>query len=298
MLAPIGSALLTLVLVGVGAAQSPKFSSPTLDALRRAAVMVPGNSPRSINVIMLAPGRYRRSDWVQTVAEDSIKFGLATFQIRFDEGWITVDAASDREAMRSSRTFSDDVYARIQEALRDARLSVVTHEHWDHVRGVLRSPYLAEIQQHTILTRAQVQSLLNAAPNARVSMDSAIARKYLVVDFNQILPIAPGVVLIKAEGHSPGSQLVYVRLASGREVVLAGDVAWNMLGVLEERLKPAETLRGRNLSEDQIEITEQLRWLKMLQSSGVIIVVSHDLDAIDHLIQKGFLGSSFDLSRK
>lgn len=144
--------------------------------------MVPGAAPASINVVTLAPGRYRRSDWVETPAGDSITFGLTVFQIRFPEAWITVDAGSNRDLMPSSRTFSNAVYATIQDALRDARLSVVTHEHWDHVRGVLRSSHLSEVQRHTMLTRAQVQTLLVAAPDARVTMDSTTAARYLIID--------------------------------------------------------------------------------------------------------------------
>lgn len=260
--------------------------------------MVPGIAPTAINVVTLAPGRYRRSDWVDAVAEDSITFALTVFQIRFPEGWITVDAASDRDLMPSSRTFSDATYATIQAALRDARLSLVTHEHWDHVRGVLRSPHLAEIQQHTMLTRAQVQTLLSAPLDARVKMDSTTAARYLVVDYDGLLPIAPGVVLIRAAGHTPGSQMIYVRLASGKEVILAGDVAWNMTGVFEERLKPAETLRRRNLAEDQVAVAEQLRWLKALVGHGVAVLVSHDIDVIDSFTRQGLLGTAFDLSRK
>jgi len=37
--------------------------------------------------------------------------------------------------------------------------------------------------------------------------------------------------LIKAPGHTPGSQMVYVALQSGKEVLLSGDVAWHMDGV-------------------------------------------------------------------
>jgi glyoxylase-like metal-dependent hydrolase (beta-lactamase superfamily II) len=290
--------LLAIVVADASAAQTLGFSAPSLEALRRAAAMVPGAAPTAINVVTLAPGRFRRSDWVDTPAEDSITFGLTVFQIRFPEGWITVDAASDRDLMSSSRTFSDAVYGTIQDALRDARLSLLTHEHWDHARGVLRSPHLAEVQRHTMLTRAQVQTLLSAPPDAKVRMDSATATRYLVVDYDGILPVAPGVVLIKAAGHTPGSQMIYVCLASGKEVVLAGDVAWNMSGVLEERLKPAETLRRRNLTEDQVAVAAELRWLKTIGSRGVAVLVSHDIDRIAGLARQGLLGTAFDLSRK
>ena len=92
--------------------------------------------------------------------------------------------------------------------------------------------------------------------------------------------------------------MIYTRLASGKEVILAGDVAWNMTCVFEERLKPAETLRRRNLAEDQVAVAEQLRWLRALVSRGVSVLISHDIDAINSLAQQGLLGTSFDLRRK
>ena len=42
---------------------------------------------------------------------------------------------------------------------------VVTHEHGDHVMGVIRTPYLAELAPKTILTRAQVTKVVVSGPN-------------------------------------------------------------------------------------------------------------------------------------
>ena len=69
-----------------------------------------------------------------------------------------VDASIDRAAA-NDKFFSDEKYRRIHEALRDARLIVVTHEHDDHTAGVVRSPFLADVQRHTMLTRAQMRTL-------------------------------------------------------------------------------------------------------------------------------------------
>ena len=39
--------------------------------------------------------------------------------------------------------------------------------------------------------------------------------------------VAPGVVLIPAAGHTPGSLYVFVALANGQEVLLVGDTVWS-----------------------------------------------------------------------
>ena len=55
-----------------------------------------------------------------------------------------------------------------------------------------------------------------------MSTDSASA--FRTIDYDRLYAVAPGVVLVSAPGHSPGSQLVYVRLADYREVLLVGDL--------------------------------------------------------------------------
>jgi hypothetical protein len=179
------------------------------------------------------------------------------FQIRFPRGWIAVDAAMD-------------------------------------AAGVIRSPYLATVQEHTLLTRAQVHSLMTAPNDPLIRLDSATASRYLVLDYDPILPIAPGVVLIKAPGHTPGSQMVYVRLASGSEVVLAGDVAWHSSGITMLRQKPDSVARRLGVVEDRAPIAAELRWLKELTTSGVTVIVAHDRAMIDALVLRGVLKQSFD----
>ena len=84
--------------------------------------------------------------------------GYPVFQVRFPRGWIVVDAALDRTFVPDSKTFVEDDYRAIPEALRGAQLVVMTHEHHDHVAGALSSPFLVDVQAHTLLTGAQVKS--------------------------------------------------------------------------------------------------------------------------------------------
>jgi glyoxylase-like metal-dependent hydrolase (beta-lactamase superfamily II) len=155
-----------------------------------------------------------------------------------------VDAALDRSFLPDSRTFSDETYQQIHRALRGASLVVVTHKHRDQVAGVLSSPFLAEVQAHTLLTKAQVGSLMSHPNDPKIRIDSSTASRYTVIDYDPIMPIAPGVVLVKMPGHTPGSQVVFVRLASGAELILAGDVAWHSAGIESEPQKPEAVTRA------------------------------------------------------
>ncbi len=274
-------------------AQSTLYSDSLLPALRRAAGAVPGAPPQSVRVLAFNWSRGLASGVVEGQPDDSVGRANVVFQIRYPSGWIMVDAGMDREIANSPPGYSQERYDRVQLALRDARLIVITHEHYDHIEGVLRSPYLAQIQPKTMLNRAQVQTLMAGSNPGNISLDSAAAARYLVVDYDALLPIAPGVVLIKAAGHTPGSQMVYVRPAQGRELVLVGDVAWAMAGIETGREKPEAV--SRRLNENRTQIAPQLDWLHGLGARGVELVVSHDDASITALVRRGVLADDVDL---
>ena len=61
-----------------------------------------------------------------------------------------------------------------------------------------------------ILDRVEPLTPSPQMPETRLPPDAA--SRYVVVDYERYLPVAPGMVLIKAAGHTPGSQMVYVAL--------------------------------------------------------------------------------------
>jgi glyoxylase-like metal-dependent hydrolase (beta-lactamase superfamily II) len=275
------------------AGQASHFNADLISQVRRAATLIPGAPPIDVRYVVLNPDRMPVADLVEGSSKDTVDIGF-TVPSRFPRGWIVVDAAVDRTFVPKSASFSDITYQQIHTALRGAKLAVVTHEHWDHVAGVLASPYLPEVQAHTLLTRAQVASLTNSN-DPKINIDSATGARYLVTDYDPIMPIAPGVVLIKAPGHSPGSQIVYVRTASGSELILAGDVAWSMAGILGEAQKPEAETKSFG-GERRESIAARLRWLHQLGPSGPTVVVAHDINWIRALTTQRTLITGFDFS--
>jgi len=273
---------------------SGSYSAPLLSDVRRAASLVPGDAPTAIHVVPLNLFRFPIAAMVEGGSAELADASNPVFQLRFPRGWIAVDAGFDRALVPESKAFSDEQYASIQSMLRDARLNVVTHEHDDHVAGVIRSPYLAAVREHTLLTRAQARALMTAPNDPRIKLDSAAVSRYLVLDYDPILPIAPGVVLIKAPGHTPGSQMVYVRMASGSEMVLAGDVAWHSSGITTQRQKPDSSTRSFG-GEDRAAIAPELQWLKEIMAAGVTVIVAHDQANIASLVARGVLKQGFDV---
>jgi len=109
---------------------------------------------------------------------------------------------------------------------------------------------------------------------------------------DRLYPLAAGVVLIKAPGHTPGSQMIYVRLASGKEILLIGDVTWAMAGVEQRRQKPE--IISKELGEDRTAIQQQIEWLHNVMGK-VSVVNCHDDDSIAAVIRKGVLKEGLDL---
>jgi glyoxylase-like metal-dependent hydrolase (beta-lactamase superfamily II) len=160
---------------------------------------------------------------------------------------------------------------------------------------VIRSPYFDEVAPRTMLTEAQMHTLLGKPGRGSGGLDSARARRFIVVDYERVLPIAPGVVLVRAPGHTPGSQIVYVKLASGRELMLIGDIVWHHAGLDMQRQKPDST--SRQMGEDRTTIGEEMAWLRnTVAPAGISLVVSHDGTALQALVRRGVVSEGLDLS--
>jgi len=101
-------------------------------------------------------------------------------------------------------------------------------------------------------------------------------------------------VLIKAPGHTPGHQMVYVRLDSGREYLLIGDVGWTLDNVSQLKLPPAATIR--RISEDASALMHQLRWIKsVMEQDRLVVIPSHDDKLLQDLAAKQLIGEQLML---
>lgn len=157
--------------------------------------------------------------------------------------------------------------------------------------GVIRTPIANELAPKTILTRGQVQTLTANPQMPEIKLTGETAARYIVVDYDKYLPVAPGVAFIKAPGHTPGSQMVYIALESGNEYLLIGDAAWHMDGVRSITGKDAAWV-----TEDVNAVMDQLRWLNDLSRTekNLFIVASHDDEQHRELVKRGVLGGKVD----
>lgn len=273
-------------------AQGPAVAwTASPDDIRRTAALIPGARPLRLNFLKFAESRRTKNFSVKDApATPSIQARTA-FQVIYPDGSVMVDAGMDLTVHRFFGRGVEEPYfpeaaRQVEQAVRRARLIVVTHEHGDHVAGVIHTPAAAELAPKTILTRTQVQTLTSTPQMPEIRLTGELARRFVVVDYEKYFPLAPGIALIKAGGHTPGSQMVYIVLASGREYLLIGDATWHMDGVRH--------IKGKNapwVTEDQTAVLDQLRWLNELSRAtpDLIIVASHDEEQHAELVQKGML---------
>jgi glyoxylase-like metal-dependent hydrolase (beta-lactamase superfamily II) len=156
---------------------------------------------------------------------------------------------------------------------------------------LIRSTSFAELAPKTVLTRAQLQTLLNEPQIPELRPTPEMAARLRVVDYSDYLAFAPGIALIRAPGHTPGSQMIYVALQSGKELLLAGDVAWHMDGVRLNTGKDAPWIR-----EPAELMAAELAWLNGLSRTekNLSIVISHDEEQRGQYIEQGVLGDGFE----
>lgn len=301
---PTALVLLTAIAAWVSSATAvevdplvPQAAQPYGDGLLRqlrgAATAVPGALPSELRYITVAESHRPRGAVLEGGSDEPYVQARTAFQLVYGDSTLMIDAGMDEDVHRTFGMGAVEPYwpdrnAAVQEALVAASLVVVTHEHGDHVAGVVRSPNRRAIAAHTVLTKAQVDTLVLAPQSPLIRLTPAQAAEYLVIDYANFHPVAPGVVLVKAPGHTPGHQMVFVRLASGTEYLLSADVTWALDGIAEVTQRPQAT--SDRVREDRDALRYQIRWLKMvLNTSDVIVVPSHDSVYLADLEQRGLI---------
>jgi glyoxylase-like metal-dependent hydrolase (beta-lactamase superfamily II) len=275
------------------------YAADLLTHVRAAAKAVPGPLPVRINFIKIAESHRPLSDIIVGGSQQDYVSARTAFQVMFPSGWVMIDSGMDETVHKffgfgRMEPYWADRNAILQQALAAARLIVVTHEHGDHVAGVIRTAAREQIAAKTLLTRAQVQTLTTYPQMPEIRMTPETAASYIVVDYESCLPVAPGMVLIKAPGHTPGHQMVYVRLASEREFLFIGDVGWTLDNVKQLKLRPDATMR--RIGESAPALTFELTWIKdVMDHDGLIVIPSHDDILLKDLAARQLIGGELAL---
>ena len=284
-----------LFALAIAPASAQPFSAD-LTAVRQAAKSMPGALPLRVNVVKFAESRRTKNFAIKGAPREPSIQARTAYQVVYPDGAIMIDSGMDLDVHKFfgrgvEEPYFPDAARQVEQAVNRARLIVVTHEHGDHVAGVVHSAAAAQLAPKTILTRTQVQSLMTSPQMPEIKLSDDLAKRFVVIDYDMYYPLAPGMALIKAGGHTPGSQMVYVALDSGREYLLIGDATWHMDGVRLMKGKDAPWV-----TEDQGAVLAQLTWLNGLSRTApnLIVVASHDEEQHVELVKKGVLSNRLE----
>ena len=227
------------------------------------------------------------------------KFEMAytAFGIRYRDSRVMIDAAADRETAmaigdKAAARFDDAAYALLLDRIAQADQVILTHEHKDHVMAVVRHPAFGAFADRFRFREAQRYGLL------RHSGSQAIAEaigSLAATPIDGATHIAPGIAAVPAPGHSPGSIIILVRLANGREYLFIGDIAWSFDDITKLRTRP-RFLQWLMFDpkEERGQVLRQLRALHdlHLREPALVIVPSHDNRWFDRLIAERLMKSA------
>jgi glyoxylase-like metal-dependent hydrolase (beta-lactamase superfamily II) len=117
---------------------------------------------------------------------------------------------------------------------------------------------------------------------------------YVPLEYRQYDAAAPGMVLIKSPGHTPGSQMVYVQTADGKEFLFIGDVAWHFRNIELQRERPRFVTQF-TIEEDRVAVFGQLIALHRLHLAEprINIVPGHDGVAVERMVASSLINSRF-----
>lgn len=178
----------------------------------------------------------------------------------------------------------------VAERLGDARQQVqgviFTHLHTDHTGGIQELCKGMQHPVHVPMTVAQAERPnFTTRPGLRLLRDADCVRMERLAD-GPLMPVRgfPGVYVIAAGGHTPGSQIIVAHVLGPqgtRSYVFVGDIVNNIDGITNDIPKPF-LYRWLIVPEDNARQAELRQFLRGLRDRyGFTLLVSHDQRQIE-----------------
>lgn len=262
-----------------------------LSAIRALAGVAPGALPVALNAVKFAASIRPRKFVVEGGDETPVTMPRTAYQVVYSDATVMIDAGMDKathDSFGEGEPYDSDAFAQLMRALRGARMIVLTHYHADHVSGVVTAEDADALARKTIATAETLSLMMNQPHRPHLKLPERRAEQFVCLSYGRYYPVAPGMVLIKAPGHSPDMQMIYFRLQGGQEYLHSIDAAWNEANIRQVKGKAAPWVK-----EDVPAVIAQLRWLNRLtiDEPHLHILVTHDGDLLDRMIDIGAVGA-------
>lgn len=262
--------------------------------VRRLANSLPGAKPSAINYEHIYNSRFTKGMTVTGGGWEGTDLAIYSYQLVYPDRTVIIDTAMADDMPLPGfavQGYDTEAWERMLVAMEKAELIVVTHEHMDHIGGIAAHPKLKSLLPRIKLTEAQLAHPDRMWP---VKLPLGVFDDYQPLQYERYHALAPGMVLIESPGHTPGSQMVYVQLADGREILFLGDVVWKMANIEQQRERP-RWVTALLIREDRHAVFGQIKTLgKLAQAEpGVKIVPGHDRPVVEALAAEGYLQAGF-----
>lgn len=280
------------LLLDTGAPGNVPAFSLDMARVRALADELPGEKPTEVRVEIVATASVPQAMAVAGGGWGGLDMGFFAYQLVFPHQTMIVDAGVDEETGRQfNAVFQPGSLAAVTGALGRAAQVVVTHEHPDHLGAILDHPDPGAIVGRLSLT---IEQIANAPGYLGATKPPPVLAEAQPIAYDDYFPVAPGVVLVKTPGHSPGSQMIFAALADGRQYLFAGDIGWTRANIDRVRGRPRLTAEYM-LHEDAAAVQGQLEMLNALAKAepDLVIVPGHDLGFIRDAIARGMLIQGF-----
>lgn len=259
------------LLVNAGPGDAP-IHRIDLAQLRAAANAMPGDKPTGLEYVVIASRSVPGAALAAGSGLRQVTSGIIAWHVQTPGGGIVIDSGlsqTDAQTMKMTR-YDKRAAALVGRWMDDARLILFTHEHIDHVGGFLDHPGFEGIARKAVISPRLLRGMTSLwrENTGLIPPPRAIP---------QVMPVAPGVVIIQTPGHTPASQMIFVQTAGRREYLFAGDTG----SLAENIMKP--TPRSRLLAdwlvkEDRPAVIGWLKGIAALrkQNKRLVVVPSHD----------------------
>lgn len=278
-------------------AAGPETTTLTYDWDRVRLLGSQGNLPISLNNLTIGEAAFPKRAVVAGTPFEDQQMVFNSYQVKYNDGrYVIIDTALDEtmfKEMADDAPFYQGNYDKMQKALVGAWKIVVTHEHPDHIGGIAKSPFFNEILPHLVISAEQKSSEAELEESGFTKERIGLLTP---ISYEDYYSPTPGIVLIKAPGHSKGSQMIYVKLQNGNEFLFVGDIGWSMENI-EKVTGKALLVNLLFLKEDRSQVGAQLRVLHDLayvKKDKMHIVVAHDAAQLHDYIQQGLIKDGFE----